>query len=170
MNITQLNFLYWQNVHIWHFIKANRKICLLFVVVPTLISWIKTKILTDYNDKILDWYLVGFLYSRKSRKCLEESRNYMPPILVPSSAKSIATQILVIAKLNERKNFILRVFVCDIICPSKEFKVSNLSTRIKCESCSVSRMSMLTIFNIKDVNGVVLVFLLLTVNIFQTLL
>ena len=29
------------------------------------------------------------------------------------------------------------------------FKVSNLSTRIRCESCSISRMSMLTIFNIK---------------------
>ena len=49
------------------------------------------------------------------------------------------------------------------------FKVSNLSTRIRCESCSVLRMSMLTIFNINDVNGVVVVSLLLTVNIFQTL-
>ena len=37
----------------------------------------------------------------------------MPPILVPSSAKRIATQILVIAKLNERKDFILRGFVCE---------------------------------------------------------
>ena len=50
---------------------------------------------------------------------LGDSRNYMPPILVPSSAKRIATQILVIAKLNGRKDFILRVFVCDIICLSK---------------------------------------------------
>ena len=39
----------------------------------------------------------------------------MPPILVPSSAKRIATQILVIAKLNEREDFILRGFVYDII-------------------------------------------------------
>ena len=39
----------------------------------------------------------------------------MPPILVPSSAKRIATQILVIAKLNEREDFILRGFVSDII-------------------------------------------------------
>ena len=31
---------------------------------------------------------------------LEDSWNFMPPILVPSSAKYIATQILVIAKLN----------------------------------------------------------------------
>ena len=99
-----------------------------------------------------------------------DSRNYMPPILVPSSAKRIATQILVIAKLNRRKNFILRVFVCDIIRSSKKLPVqsSNLSTRIRCESCSTLRMSMITRFNINDVNGVVLVSLLLTVNIFQT--
>ena len=32
----------------------------------------------------------------------------MPPILVPSSAERIATQILVIAQLNEREDFILR--------------------------------------------------------------
>ena len=49
------------------------------------------------------------------------------------------------------------------------FKVSNLSTRIVCESCSVLRMLMLTIFDISDVSGVVLVSLLLTVNIFQSL-
>ena len=36
---------------------------------------------------------------------LGDSRNYMPPILVPSSAKRIATQILVIAKLNGRFYF-----------------------------------------------------------------
>ena len=47
------------------------------------------------------------------------SRNYMPPIFVPSSAKRIATQIVVIAKLNGRKDFILRGSVCDIIHPSK---------------------------------------------------
>ena len=38
-----------------------------------------------------------------------------------------------------------------------------------CESCLILRMLILTIFNIKDVNGVFLVSLLLTVNIFQTL-
>ena len=32
----------------------------------------------------------------------------------------MATQILVIAKLNGRKNSILRVFVCDIIRSTKE--------------------------------------------------
>ena len=37
---------------------------------------------------------------------LEDGWNYMPPILVPSYVKRIATQILVIAKLNGRKNFI----------------------------------------------------------------
>ena len=70
---------------------------------------------------------------------LGNTRNYMPPILVPSSAKRIATQILVIAKLNGRKEFTLRIFVCDIIHRSKELpvQVSNLSTRIRCESCSI---------------------------------
>ena len=100
---------------------------------------------------------------------LGDSRNYMPPILVPSSAKRIAAQILVIAKLNQRKKFILRVYVCDIIRPSKKLPVQCQSTRIRYESCSILRMSMLTIFNINDVSGVVLVSLLLTVNIFQTL-
>ena len=68
----------------------------------------------------------------------------MPPILVQSSAKRIATQILVIAKLNGRKDFILRAFVCDIFVPAKNypFKVSNLSTRIRFESCRILRMSM----------------------------
>ena len=50
------------------------------------------------------------------------------------------------------------------------FKVSKLSTRIKCQTCLIPRMSMLTIININDVSGVILVSLLLTVNIFQTLL
>ena len=49
------------------------------------------------------------------------------------------------------------------------FKVSNLNTRIRCESSSILRTPMLTIFNINDVNSVVLVSLLLTVNMFQTL-
>ena len=54
---------------------------------------------------------------------LGDSRNYIPPILVPSSAKRIATQIVVIAKLNGRKYFILRGFVWDIIRPSKELTI-----------------------------------------------
>ena len=49
----------------------------------------------------------------------------MPPILVPFSAECIATQILAIAKLNGRKDFILRVFVYDIIRPSKELTVQS---------------------------------------------
>ena len=58
-------------------------------------------------------------------KILGDSQNYMPPILVPSSTKCIATQILVIAKLNGRKYFILRGFICDIIRPSKELPVQS---------------------------------------------
>ena len=41
----------------------------------------------------------------------------MPPIIVPSSAKRIATQILVIVKLNGRKYFISHIR------PSKELPV-----------------------------------------------
>ena len=37
------------------------------------------------------------------------------------------------------------------------FKVASLSTRIRCESCSILRMSVLMIFNINDVNGVILI-------------
>ena len=56
---------------------------------------------------------------------LGDAQNYMPPILYPSSAKRIATEVLVIAKLNGRKDFILRVFVCDIIHRSKELPVQS---------------------------------------------
>ena len=51
---------------------------------------------------------------------LGDGWNYMPPILVPSSAKRISTRVLVIAKLSGRKDFILRSFLYDIIRPSKE--------------------------------------------------
>ena len=57
---------------------------------------------------------------------LGDSWNYMPPpILVQFSAKHIATEMLVIEKLNERKDFILGGFVCDIIRPSKELAVES---------------------------------------------
>ena len=49
----------------------------------------------------------------------------MPDVLVPSSAKRIATQILVTANLNERKNSILRGFVYDISRPCKELHVQS---------------------------------------------
>ena len=87
----------------------------------------------------------------KVQLLLEDSRNYMSPILVPSSVKRIATQIVVIANLNGKKDFILKVFVCDIIHRSKELPV-----QITCESCSILRKSMLMIFNFNDVNGIVL--------------
>ena len=44
----------------------------------------------------------------------------MPPILVPSSAKRIAAQMLVTGELNGRKDSILRGFVFDIIRPNKD--------------------------------------------------
>ena len=62
---------------------------------------------------------------RNLKLILGDSRNYMPPILVPFSVKRIATQILVIAKLNRSKDFIFRVFVCDIVHPRKKFSVRN---------------------------------------------
>ena len=43
---------------------------------------------------------------------LGDSWNYMSPILVSSPAKRIATQILVIAELSERKYF-FSCFACD---------------------------------------------------------
>ena len=49
----------------------------------------------------------------------------MPPIFVPSSAMRIATQILVIPKLNGRKYFILGDFVCDVISTSNELPVQS---------------------------------------------
>ena len=50
--VTQLNFPYSQNLHVWHFINVNHKRSLLFVVVATLFNWSKTKFFTDYNHKI----------------------------------------------------------------------------------------------------------------------
>ena len=49
----------------------------------------------------------------------------MPPILIPSSTKDIAKQILKIAKLNEREDFILRDFICDINRHYKELPVQS---------------------------------------------
>ena len=46
----------------------------------------------------------------------EDSWNYMPPIFVPS--QNIATQILVTAKLNGGRGFILRDFAFDITRPN----------------------------------------------------
>ena len=69
----------------------------------------------------------------------------MPGVLVSFSAKCTATQSLVIPKSNGRKDFIFTA-------RNYLFKFSNLSTRIRCESCSILRTSMLTIFNIKNVD------------------
>ena len=68
----------------------------------------------------------------------------MSPILVPSSAKRTATQMLVSAKLNGRQDFTLRVFVCGIIRPSKELPVQSQQLKHK--------NKVLKLFNIKNVN------------------
>ena len=64
-------------------------------------------------------------YFKGATKLPGDSQNYMPPILPPFSAKRIATQILVTAKINGKKKFILRVFVWDLIRPSKELSVQS---------------------------------------------
>ena len=70
--------------------------------------------------------------------------NYMPPILVPSSAKIIWTRIFAIAKLSGRKDFILRGFFI-LLVPARNylFKVSNWRAKMRCESCSRLRMKIL---------------------------
>ena len=55
----------------------------------------------------------------------------MAVILVPSSAKRITAQVLVTAKLNGIKDFVLRGFVCDIIRPSKELPVQSFLLKHK---------------------------------------
>ena len=55
----------------------------------------------------------------------------MPSILVSSSAKRIATQMLVIAKLNGRKDLVVRGCVYDIIFPSKQLPVQSLQLKHK---------------------------------------
>ena len=72
--------------------------------------------------------------------------------------------------MEEKISFWEFLFVISFV-PARNylFKVSDLSRRIRCESCSILRMPMLTIFNINDVIGVVLMSFLLTVNIYQTL-
>ena len=68
----------------------------------------------------------------------------MSPILVPSSAKRTATQMLVSVKLNGRQDFTQRVFVCGIIRPSNELPVQSQQLRHK--------NKVLKLFNIKNVN------------------
>ena len=63
----------------------------------------------------------------------------MPPILV------LSPEFLFVISFVPARNYL--------------FKVSNASTRIMHENCSILRMSMLTIFVINDVNGVDLVFI-----------
>ena len=85
----------------------------------------------------------------------------MSPILVSLSAKRIGTQMLVIEKLNGRRDFILRDFVCETSIPTRNylFKVSYSSIRIRRENWIKN-----------EDNGVVPMSLYLTVKIFQTCL
>ena len=66
--------------------------------------------------------------------------------LVPSSAKQIATRILIVAKLNGRKILIWEALFVISSIPVRNymFKTSNLNTRVRCENCSRLRMLTLT--------------------------
>ena len=88
---------------------------------------------------------MAFGYVASTSNNLTRGKLKLYTILVPSSAKRIATRILVIAKLNRRKDFILKNFVCDLflnfVCPVqsyqlkhknkvwKQFKIKNEDTR-----------------------------------------
>ena len=73
---------------------------------------------------------------------LGDSWNHMPPILVPSSAKCITTQILVIGKLNGRKYFFWEALFVISSVPTTNyvFKVGNWNTRTRCQNCSRLRV------------------------------
>ena len=49
----------------------------------------------------------------------------IPPILIPSSTKRITKQILVIAKLNGRKDLVLKGCLYDMVFPSKQLSVQS---------------------------------------------
>ena len=55
----------------------------------------------------------------------------MPPILAPSSAEHIATQILLITKLNGRKGIVLRGCVYDMMLPRKQLPVQSYQLKHK---------------------------------------
>ena len=75
------------------------------------------------NNDIDIWNVHMAVYIWKKQNILGYTLNYIPPVLVPSFAKGIATQMFVTEKLNERRDFVLRGFVCDIIRPSKKLPV-----------------------------------------------
>ena len=60
-----------------------------------------------------------------------DSWRYMPPILVPSSAKRIAAQVLVTEKLNGGKALVLRGCVYDMILPSIQLLVQSWQLKYK---------------------------------------
>ena len=83
----------------------------------------------------------------------------MPPILVPSSAKRITTQIWVIAKLEGRKDFYFERFYLWY----HSSQQSNWNTRISFENCSRLKMKTLEWCQWRR-----FVSLMLTMDIFQT--
>ena len=90
----------------------------------------------DHKDAICYW-LIGYFFKmgdldwwnrfnfKQHYLLLVDSWNYMLLILAPSFAKRIGTRILLTARLNERKNFVLRSCVVDMKLPSKQLPVQS---------------------------------------------
>ena len=102
--------------------------------------WRTSPVAASVTSSVSHWSRARTFFSHKLK--LGVSWNYMPPILVPSSAKCIVTQILVTAKLNRRKYLVLKGVLMIWSFPAKNclFRVSNWSTRIRCEICWRLRM------------------------------
>ena len=75
------------------------------------------------NERIMLNERIKFIEGIMLNKNTRDSWNYVPPILFPSFAKRIATQMLVTEKLSGRNDFVLRGFVYDSIRPSKKLPV-----------------------------------------------
>ena len=74
---------------------------------------------------ILPGLVEAFVFMIDYSDILGDIRNYIPSILVLSSAERITTKVVVISELSVRKYFILRGFLCDIIRSSQKFPAQN---------------------------------------------
>ena len=88
--------------------------------------WRTSPVAASVTSSVSDWTRARTFFSHKLK--LGVSWNYMPPILVPSSAKCIVTQILVTANLNRRKYLVLKGVLMIWSFPAKNclFRVSKL--------------------------------------------
>ena len=97
--------------------------------------------------KSIEWFLYNRTFCRRKfvdrlLNLLGDSWNYMPPILVPSSAKRMGIQVLVIAKLMKDKILFWEVLFLISSVPTGN-NVSNWHTRIRFENSSRLRLKTL---------------------------